>query len=296
MRERVFIAATWNPDGIDEGLEPALVTSSIARRDDEWNLADELPLSPDNHVSGCDLSLDETEWIDAWDAWVKMMWEIRARQADATGEQARGLPGFPVWVWAWRQFTEAELAAEPTWKRDFMRKNSDLYRANEAKFDAWLREFNVRSFPPSRQKFEWQAQGTTSLWQCVIQMRPSGIRAKRPTHLPALVAITQTSIVGPRKRRLSPREAARLQGLPDTFTFDGQTDALTYRQLGNGVNVGALWNVLKAHVARDADILKADEAGRGLAIFDAITSAPANPDGPVADAVACGQARFRTVQ
>lgn len=297
VRDRVFIAATFNPDGIDADLEPTLITDLIPRRGgaDEWDLAAELPLDSDEHVRGCELSADEVTWIDAWDAWVKLMWDARAKQADGTGEKGRGLPGFPVWVWAWREFTQAELAAEPDWKRDFMVKNRNLWRDNKAAFRKWRRAFHVDDFPPSRQKFEWQAQHTASLWDCVIQLRPSGIRAKRPTHLPALVAITQTSIVGPRHRRLSPREAARLQGLPDTFTFDGQTDALTYKQLGNGVNVGAVWNALKAQVKRDEDILKGqlDEHGRevGTAIFRAITDAPSNPDGPVGASVARGQAR-----
>ena len=110
-----------------------------------------------------------------------------------------------------------------------------------------------------------------------MQMRPSGIRAKRPTHLPALVAITQTSIIGPRERRLSPREAARLQGLPDNFTFGTQPPAATYRQLGNGVNVGVVWHVLRAHAKRDEDILKTTDVGQR--IFHAlVTVAPDNPD------------------
>ena len=87
-------------------------------------------------------------------------------------------------------------------------------------------------------------------------MRPSGIRAKRPTYLPALVAITQTSIYGPRRRRITPREASRLQGLPEWFDFGDQGDAATYKQLGNGVNVGAAYWVLRQHVDRDQDELR----------------------------------------
>ena len=45
-----------------------------------------------------------------------------------------------------------------------------------------------------------------------------------------------------------------LQGLTDEFDFGPQRDALTYKQLGNGVNTGVVWNVLKAHVARDAHL------------------------------------------
>ena len=77
-----------------------------------------------------------------------------------------------------------------------------------------------------------------------------------PTYLPALVAITQTSIIGPRERRISPREAARLQGLPEWFDFGPQPAAATYRQLGNGVNVGVVQHILLSHVRRDEEILK----------------------------------------
>lgn len=88
-----------------------------------------------------------------------------------------------------------------------------------------------------------------------MHFRPSGIRAKPPTYLPALVAITQTSIIGSQRRRITPREAARLQGLNDSFDFGDQPDSATYRQLGNGVSVGVVRHMLIEHAKRDEDIL-----------------------------------------
>ena len=134
----------------------------------------------------------------------------------------------------------------------------------------------VKDFPPSRRKLEWQAQDIGSLWDCLMHFRPSGLRAKPPTYVPALVAITQTSIVGKKRRRLAPREAARLQGFPDEFSFAGQPDAKTYKQLGNGVNVGVVWNVLKMHCDRDRRILESTASGRR--ILNAVDAAPASPD------------------
>jgi DNA (cytosine-5)-methyltransferase 1 len=88
-----------------------------------------------------------------------------------------------------------------------------------------------------------------------------------------LVAITQTSIIGPRERRVSPREAARLQGLPDWFSFGDQSNASIYRQLGNGVSVGAVWHVLRSHVARDEDVLK-------LTCPELVSDVLSQPDSP----------------
>jgi DNA (cytosine-5)-methyltransferase 1 len=98
-----------------------------------------------------------------------------------------------------------------------------------------------------------------------MQLRPSGIRAKAPTYLPALVAITQTSILGSRGRGLTSREAARLQGLPRSFRFVNMLEAASYKQVGNGVAAGAAAYVLRKHVEQNKDDLV---EGLAAAILD----------------------------
>jgi DNA (cytosine-5)-methyltransferase 1 len=92
--------------------------------------------------------------------------------------------------------------------------------------------------------------------------------------VPALVAITQTSIIGKYKRKLSPREAARLQGLPDWYTFGDQKHSATYKQLGNGVNVGVVWYVLRTAVVTYSHILEKSCPELVRSVLDA----PLNPD------------------
>ena len=43
---------------------------------------------------------------------------------------------------------------------------------------------------------------------------------------------------------------------PETFSFGTQSDVLSYKQLGNGVAVGAVYQVVRAAIQRDAEILK----------------------------------------
>ena len=87
---------------------------------------------------------------------------------------------------------------------------------------------------------EWQA-GTSidTIWDAFVQFRPSGIRVKRPDAFPALVAIVQIPIIAKYKRRLTPREAARLQSFPDTF-IPNPNDHQAYKQFGNAVNVNCV--------------------------------------------------------
>jgi DNA (cytosine-5)-methyltransferase 1 len=162
----------------------------------------------------------------------------------------------------------------PEWKINFLVKNSNFYKAHKKYIKAWLKKWDqLESFPPSRRKFEWQAQETKTLWETIMHFRPSGIRAKKSTYVPALVAITQTTIVGNQRRRITVREGARLQGLPDWYDFADQPNSASYKQLGNGVNVGAVYNVLRAQVLRDLDLL-----GSKPQLTRAILGAPANPD------------------
>lgn len=274
VRDRVFVTATRVPDDCYDLTAAPVVTRQPVNGWDPhaWDLESDLPLDPDHHADGCDLSDSERLWIEAWDDFVRLMGEVRG---------GRRLPGFPLWADHW--VPENQLVVPdgtPKWKADFLRKNAAFYSAHRKVLDVWTEHWGVYTdaFPPSRRKFEWQAQDTRRLWDTVMHLRPSGIRAKRPTYLPALVAITQTSIVGPRGRRLSPREAARLQGLPDWFDFGTQKPSATYRQLGNAISVGVVWHVLRKHVERDEEILKGIAPGLARAVL----AAPDTPDSALA--------------
>lgn len=269
IRDRVFILGTYV--GPERALAEIDVPPTVARRPvDDWQVMDwdvEWVLDDDSTISNLgryQLTTEETLWVDVWDDLVQRM------------RAARGvrLPGFPLWADAWipeRALDREELEFLPPWKADFLVKNARFYDDNRDVIDEWRKANPVFfRFPESRRKLEWQAQDSASLWDTVMHFRPSGIRAKAPTYLPALVAITQTSIIGSRRRRLTPHEAARLQGFPRFFQFSNQRDAASYKQVGNGVAVGAAWHVLRTHVDRD----RADLPKR---LVEAILKAPVNP-------------------
>ena len=50
--------------------------------------------------------------------------------------------------------------------------------------------------------------------------------------------------VGARKRKLSPREVARLQSFPDTFKIHS-SNSVSYKQFGNSVNVAVVKHIAK---------------------------------------------------
>ncbi|WP_378099377.1 DNA cytosine methyltransferase [Cellulomonas sp. T2.31MG-18] len=273
VRERVFITGTYvgrdrawreSDDGVLVENRPVGNWSPL-----QWNVARDLPLDPDDSIADLDryaLSVPELEWVAVWEDFVQ---RILPRLED--GER---LPGFPIWADDFRPVPHIPRGT-PAWKADFLVKNSAFYVRHRHVIDAWLSDHDgLADLPASRRKLEWQAQDAKSLAQTVMHFRPSGIRAKRPTYLPALVAITQTSVIGERSRRITPREAARLQGLPDWFDFGDQVDAASYKQMGNGVNVGAAYYVFRQHVMRDKD----DIAVIAPHIVDSVLASDPNPD------------------
>ena len=273
VRERVFIAATRAyKTGFYLGEEPGLPDISKIEHGwnpKKWNLHKDLPVESrlsTKERNESRLSDSEIEWITAWEDFVISF---------NSKNKASRLPGFPLWVDSWIDSKQLVIPRNtPKWKANFLRKNAEFYTSNKKIIDTWLKKYNqLEHFPPSRRKFEWQAQDAKSLSETILHFRPSGIRVKKATYVPALVAITQTSILGKSRRRLTFREAARLQGLPDWFDFLDQKKSETFKQLGNGVNIGAVYNVMKSLVLRDLDIL-----GNESELVKSILSAPDSPD------------------
>lgn len=256
-RERVFITATYVGKKTalrDHRVLPAVAPHSLSllKEDgqlwspDRWSLDRDLLTRTDIVPSDYRLSSEELRWLDIWENFIIGMRSL-------TGKR---LPGFPLWASYWTVRPPLiDRNTTPEWKLRIIDKNREFFLSHKEFITAWRKRFRVWELPPSRQKLEWQAQDALTFDECVLHFRPSGIRAKRPTYLPALVAMTQTSVIGSQMRRISPSEAKLLQGLPKWFDFGEQSDARTFRQLGNGVSVGAAWYVLRRHLERDAEMI-----------------------------------------
>lgn len=130
----------------------------------------------------------------------------------------------------------------PAWKQRFIRQNRDWYNTNRRYIPkGWLEELR-QSFPASLRKFEWNCKGERrDLWCHILQFRPSGLRVKRASCIPALVSLTTTQvpIIGMRRRFISTTEALRLQGFPDDHRLPAIREA-AFQALGNAVHVGVV--------------------------------------------------------
>jgi DNA (cytosine-5)-methyltransferase 1 len=241
VRKRLFILAKRRD--ADEAQPTANIRDHLDSigiyESENWDIFSYL--QPSSVSSRLYLRDDERMWLKAWQHFVQMI-------------DQDSLPGFPIW--------EPALVAKlreprhcPKWKLEFLRKNHEFYLVHHDKIDHWRtidwsdghtsKPITVQDFPESRRKFEWQARTfqpkreQRDIYELLIQLRPSGVRVKPPTYAPALVAITQTTIVGRELRRLSPVECALLQGFPSTiFDASDVDESQMYKQLGNAVPVG----------------------------------------------------------
>jgi len=141
----------------------------------------------------------------------------------------------------------------PRWKQKFIRQNRNFYEQNKKWIDPWLPK--IRKFPSSLQKLEWNIKGgKRDIWEHVIQFRASGVRVKRRTTAPSLIAMTDTQvpIIGWQKRYMTPRECARLQSLDGLKSLPKSTTS-AFHALGNAVNSKVVEMVARALLTRSGE-------------------------------------------
>lgn len=137
----------------------------------------------------------------------------------------------------------------PGWKQNFIRRNREFYEENRSWIDPWLPK--ILKFPSSLQKLEWNIKGgKRNIWDHVIQFRASGVRVKRRTTAPSLIAMTDTQvpIIAWEKRYMTPHECARLQSL-DALKQLPQRPKQAFAALGNAVNSNVVERVARALLA-----------------------------------------------
>ena len=220
LRERVVILGIYDPDNADKDLIINFDDLKTKEQNSIYDVLDDGDVEDKYYIS------EKEEYVlEAWDEFYQGVEET--------------VIGFPIWA---EYFRDKDIEdGFPAWKLEFIKKNKKLYENNKEFIDAWLDKYdNLRSFTPTQRKMEWQAgDKIESLWDGVIQFRPSGIRVKTDYTFPALVAIVQVPIIGRYRRRLTVREAARLQSFPNTFIPDAD-DHQAYKQFGNAVNVDVI--------------------------------------------------------
>lgn len=273
IRERVFILAiradlvaiadtfpgfifpsTWEPKDPVRGwkiAETELVDGAPAALTNVWLAQANEPaastLREKRNIKDGRYSVKDAEWLRAWGSLLKEVVERRGLQRQSGSST---FPGFPIWfavadnLWYAKQRSDANTN-ELDWKHDFLDKS--LAFLDEYKIEieaAGVRDRILNLSNNSWKKLEWQAGDATTIEECLIQLRPSGVRVKKANYTPALVAINQTPILGAELRRLTPYEVGRLQAFPDNV-YDAmratdEPEREMYKQFGNAVHVGAV--------------------------------------------------------
>ncbi len=237
FRERVVILGKHEPCNVDTPLHIKLNYGKLKSENSIYDILSDKKVDERYYISEYELKI-----LQAWDDFYQ-------------GVNIKVI-GFPIWA----DFFKVEEIDKnlPKWKQNFIFKNKTLYRENKIFLDSWLKKNNdLKDFVPTHRKFEWQAGiSINSIWDGVIQFRPSGIRVKTPTCFPALVAMVQIPIVGKYRRRLTVEEAGRLQSFPNPIRLESKMDGTSflcdandkqaYKQFGNSVNVEVITRCAEA--------------------------------------------------
>lgn len=133
----------------------------------------------------------------------------------------------------------------PAWKIKHIENMRNFYNIDKIFIDFWFKKNKLIFDQKWKKKLEWQAGLEYSFNKSFIQLRPSGIRCRRPNTFPSLVAMVQIPIIKHKNtwRKLTPRETANLQSFPQHHKIT-KIDSQAYKQYGNAVNVDVVLEIL----------------------------------------------------
>lgn len=241
VRERVFILGI-RKEAFDgrRSLPAGYLTREILGIDDEIDRCPEkgncLPGIIDTNVDPKYYVSEEVEeLLEAWE-------EFRANVKGLCSPFWLHKAGIGIYNRE-QYYQDADIGYQemPDWKKVMVMRSRIMYENNFEFIDAWIERHKMQDKILIQQKFEWNC-GTDckSLKEGIIQIRQSGVRVKRPNYFPSLVAMNNTPIIWDehvhKYRYFTPKESAKLQSFKSDYKFS-DSDAVTYRQLGNSVNV-----------------------------------------------------------
>ena len=144
----------------------------------------------------------------------------------------------------------------PEWKVGFIEQNRKFYNAHKSWINRWLVTHSLLS--PSLQKLEWNCKGEKRIiWNYLIQFRASGVRVKRTSASPALVALntTQVPVVGWERRYMTPKECSRLQSM-ENLNLLPHNPSKAFKALGNAVNVKVVESIFRSLIINNKPIAR----------------------------------------
>lgn len=242
QRERVYFVCVYkgaqiaplNPTGAQIApLNPIILNPTIDPNTIDFNKF----INSENVSSKYYIKSSILKTLEAWDEVIKQM------------EVGEKLSPTIMINDAFVEYSEEQLKSFPEWKRDYIIKNRPLIAKYKDILEPWYNKHKI--LLKEREifgKLEWQTGPVTkdeSIFNHFIQVRQSGIRVKKCKYFPTLVAISQIPIYGKEKRYITPRECARLQSFPEDFKL-ASDDKISYKQLGNSVNVENVYNVISS--------------------------------------------------
>ena len=239
LRDRVFILC-YRKDLFNKNIElfndiklPRVETTIyINENSNNKKLNPKYFYNDGNH----NLEDDKLKTLEMWD-------DFRNRIIKSGGQMIS-----PIWP---HYFDKKDISGEPKWKQILINRNREFYKQNKIVIDKWKKDYSkhFKSINYSDRKLEWNAgESTETIFDGIIQFRPSGVRVKKSTDIPTLVAINQTPIIGFEKRYMTPDEMRKLYGFKKLY-FGNQPEKQTYKQLGNTVSVDVV-EVLLLHMLR----------------------------------------------